>query len=103
MVGSASANGISMHAVVFRKMVADAVRVSRQTMEQPATDPACAKCGNWQHRTGTIRAADDGLGRFVNLQRFRFNIRTGECCGCVELYAARSRWGGNALDALIGD
>lgn len=43
MVGSASANGISMHAVVFRKMVADAVRVSRQTMEQPATDPTCAK------------------------------------------------------------
>ena len=73
-----------------------------QTMGQPAADPACAKCGSRQHRTETIRATGGGFGRFVNLQRFRFNIRTCECCGFVELSAPWFRWDGNALDALIG-
>ena len=32
-----------------------------QTMEQPAADPACAKCGSWQYRTEIIRATGTGL------------------------------------------
>lgn len=62
-----------------------------QMLELFASDPACAKCRGRQHRTETIRATGDGISRFVNLQRCRFNVRICERCGFTELYAIRSR------------